>query len=821
MHSKRTIRSYEILMVLLGLGLVLETAPGDAREGDMRTRTLRVPPAKEGNEFYFSNREPLRPNPLIKLPVGAVRPRGWLRHQLVLMSEGMTGHLAELSHWCQPEGSAWIDPEGQGNNGWEEMPYWLKGFGDLGYLLEDQRIIDEAREWIEAVLAAQREDGYFGPEANRQNKDVWPNMIMLNVLQSFHEYTGDERVLPFMARYFRWELLLPEEDLLPGSWQKVRAGDNLQSVYWLYNRTGEPWLLEVAEKIHRRTANWAEEVASWHGVNISQCFRQPAQFCQQSRIVRHLRATERNYREVMEKYGQVPGGMFGADENCRPGFTDPRQAAETCSMVEFMLSFEILAGITGRTIWLDRCEEVAFNSLPAALLPDLKGLHYLTAPNMVQLDQENKSPGVQNGGCMLAYSPGARYRCCQHNVSHGWPYFAEHLWMATHGNGLAAVLYAPSEVEVRVGNGTTVRIVEETDYPFRDTVDFTLSLAEPTEFPMMFRIPGWCRDPKISVNHQPIRARPRPSSFVMIDRTWQNGDRVRLQLPMEIQLTTWKKNHNSVSVHRGPLTYSLRIGERWQKFGGSDRWPEWEVFPTTPWNYALVLNRREPASSFEVVEREGRLPDQPFDFSVPVGLLAKGRRIENWKLEGGLVGQLRDSPVLTDLPEEDITLIPMGCARLRISAFPVAAEGTRGREWAESMPENVSASHVHDSLHAVCDGILPKSSHDRRVPRFTWWDHRGSTEWVAFRFPKPRKLARSEVYWFDDTGTGSCRVPECWMLLWKDGEAWREISNPTEYDVEPDRMNRVKFDPVVTQEIRLEAKLQEGFSGGILEWRVR
>ena len=118
-------------------------------------KTVSFPTIEGRNDFYVSNREPLLPSPLIKLPIGTIRPKGWLRRQLILMAEGMTGHLPRLSKWCQFEGSAWASPDGQGAYGWEELPYWLKGFGDLGYVLGDERIIKEARKWIEAVLSSQ------------------------------------------------------------------------------------------------------------------------------------------------------------------------------------------------------------------------------------------------------------------------------------------------------------------------------------------------------------------------------------------------------------------------------------------------------------------------------------------------------------------------------------------------------------------------------------------------------------------------------------------------------------------------------------------
>lgn len=773
------------------------------------------------NDFYVSNREPLLPSPLVKLPIGSIRPEGWLRHQLGLMSEGMTGHLTEISPWCKAEGSAWMDPNGQGERGWEEMPYWLKGFGDLGYVLGDERIIKEARKWIEATLASQEPDGYFGPRANKANYDLWPNMIMLNVLQSFYEATGDPRVLPSMTKYFRWQDSLPIEKLLPESWQKVRGGDNLASIYWLYNHTGEAWLLELARKVHQRTANWTEEIASWHGVNICQSFREPAVYYQQTKEERFLQAAERNYTTVMGLYGQVPGGMFGADENCREGYSDPRQAAETCSIVEFMLSDEMLLKITGNPMYADRCEEVAFNSLPAAQPPDLKGLHYLTAPNMVQLDQGSKSPMLQNGGNMLAYDPYG-YRCCQHNVSHGWPYFAEHLWRATPGNGLAAVLYAPSEVEAKVGDGAKVKIAEKTDYPFGEVVEFAVAPERAVKFLLLLRVPRWCEKAKVSVNGKAAAVKPQPSSYVAINRTWRRGDTVRLELPMHISLTTWEKNKRAVSVSRGPLTYSLRIGEKWVRYGGTDKWPAYEVYPTTPWNYGLVLDSADPAKSFEVVKREGSLADQPFTIeAAPIQLRAKAKRIPQWKMEMGLVGLLQESPARSDEPVETVPLIPMGCARLRLSAFPTIGEGPGAHVWQEP-PAPPTASHVcpFDTVAALNDGLLPKNSNDHSIPRFTWWDHRGTVEWVQYTFPKPRRVASCEVYWFDDTGVGQCRVPASWRVLWLDGEAWRPVNNPSTYAVERDRFNNVTFDQVTTSDLRLEVQLEKGFSGGILEWRV-
>jgi len=800
-----------------------------ACSAEFNVRVVNRPNTELANDFYVGNRPPLTPSPFMKLPIGAIEPQGWVRRQLELQADGFVGHLLEISRFLKKEDNAWLSPEGKGHSPWEEVPYWLKGFGDTGYVLGNQRIITEARQWIEAMIASQRDDGYFGPRSNLtrirgKTTDLWPNMIALNVLQSYHEYSGDKRVLDLMTKYFRWQMTIPDEDFLLPFWQNQRASDNLASVYWLYNRTGEKILLDLAEKVHRNTADWTGGVASWHVVNIAQCFRGPGLFYQQSKDLKYLQATERNYQTVKGMYGQVPGGMYGADENARPGYIGPRQAAETCAMVEIMLSHEMLLAVTGDPMWADRCEEVTFNSLPAAMTPDLKALHYLTAPNLILCDRHNKSPGFQNSGEMLLFDP-HRHRCCQHNTSHGWPYYAQRLWMATPGNGLAAVLYAPCKVTAKVGDGTEVTIVEKTRYPFDEKIELTIATTKPVRFPLCLRVPGWCQRPELQINGASSSVRTHSRSYYVVDRKWTGGDTVKLTLPMTISLTKWTKNKNSVSVNRGPLTYSLKIGEKYVRQGGTDKWPAWEIHPTTAWNYGLVLNEADPSSSFQLVRRAWPGDDQPFEAAAaPIELRAKAKKIPAWQKDHlGLVGKLQPSPAKSDEPTETVTLIPMGCARLRISAFPTVGTGPDAHEWkAPAQPLPTIASHCWggDTVAALSDKLLPKNSNDQSIPRFTWWPRKGTTEWVQYDFDKPKKVSGVHVYWFDDTGRGGCRVPKSWRLLYKDGDQWKQEFEARDYCLAKDKFNGVRFGTVLTKSLRIEVQLQPNFSAGILEWRI-
>jgi len=351
-------------------------------------------------------------------------------------------------------------------------------------------------------------------------------------------------------------------------------------------------------------------------------------------------------------------------------------------------------------------------------------------------------------------------------------------------------------------NGAKVLLKQTSRYPWEGEIRLSVEPENETEFALNVRLPGWCGDPRLRVNGKPFALFDRVRGYARLQRRWGRGDTVELSLPMPVQRI---KAHPKVeadlgraALRRGPLVYCLEATDN----GGHVR--------------NLVLP--------------------------PETQLAASYRPE---LLGGVTVIQGQALALHSAPwPEPLYLssadVP-GVDRVEFTAIPYFANANRQpgemRVWipetfglAEPLPlptlasrATPSASHCwqKDTVAALNDQIEPAASDDTKIPRFTWWDHRGAKEWVEYDFAQEEKVSAVAVYWWDERRIkAQCRVPQSWQVLFKTGDEWKPVPGASAYLTEMDCFNRVAFDAIETRALRLEVQLQPEWSGGILEWRV-
>ena len=635
-----------------------------------------------------ANREPLAKTPFFRLPLGSVKPTAWLRTQLELQRDGLTGHAEELYEDIGQ--SDWIsDKQRGGQFAWERGPYYAKGLIALAYVLDDPALKERSRKWVDKVLASQQPSGDFGPRPY----NWWANMIVLHYLRDVYEVTGDERIPPFLARYFDFQLkTLPQHTLAQDSvWAKARGGDNLEIVLWLYELKGDPALLKLADLLIRQTSQWEQYYLDGRGdcaypihiVNVMQGMKSPPLMYRVTKSEAHRQGFRNALRPdgwLMRQFGRVDGMFNGTEPLTSRSSTE---GTELCAIAERILSSGVALEVLGEASIGDQMETIAYNVLPATLSPDGKGLRYYTLQNQPKCTNENLGFSCNgNGVNSICPSPNAGYGCCRSNFHFAWPKFVQYMWMATHDKGLALTAYGPNTVTAPVDEeGKTVTIEQTTGYPFQTTVSLKVT-AGGDVFPLKLRLPAWCAAPTVAVNGKPEEKKfMKPGTFVTIIQDWKPGDRVELSFPMTPAFT--HSINDSVAVTRGPLVYSLYIPEQPWKVTREDApggFNTCEIRPAGPWNYALLMKERDEAQ-VEVSVAE-TIAAQPFKAAAaPVKLKMKGFLSRqggwgefNWGGFGGRAVEPPASPITSEGKVETVTLIPFGSTQIRVTLFPWAKE---------------------------------------------------------------------------------------------------------------------------------------------------
>jgi hypothetical protein len=669
------------------------------------------------NRYYNDPYPEVKLSKFVQLPVGAVTPEGWLRKQLSAWAEGITGHLHEYkpgTFW-----NAWDNRKFKKETWWpyEQQAYWADGLFQLAYILNDNRLKRIADDLEEKILSGQKQDGYFGgwPDAPYSNDgEIYTLSLISQALLSYYSATGDERIISSLQKAFRHVYSnckpLPDSSgSLPVAWRGgsygwPSASHIIYPIFRVYTRTGDEELLKLADLIYeagqktgtgqsaqrscirvRSLLSEGNTFYDLHGVDATEVLRIPAIHYLYSDNEEDLNASIRGISKV-EKYCEQVHGAPSCDEQLRgPGAVNN---TEMCTQSTWSATKQTMFAITGDIHYADGVEKIVFNIGPGSRRPDGKAIEYYSAPNQVACtDNSCRAPLIYPDRQSFRPDGDPAVPCCIGQSNRLYPnYVKDAMWLASVDNGLAAVCYGPCKVTACAGDrGEKVTVNEITNYPFEEKIRFEVNSKKDVKFPFYLRIPGWCTNAIIKINDLPCNDDLLPCSLVRIDRLWHPGDSVVLSLPMKIRLSVW--NNSSVAVERGPLVYSLKIKQKWEKIGERfPGFPDWKCLSESDWNFAICFNLENnglkkfplisvhyPADLYFTV-KYNKVPEgsYPWEFS-PIELLCKGKKVDHWKLpEDDVTPDVPQSPILNNNPVEEITLIPMGCAPVRITYFPVA-----------------------------------------------------------------------------------------------------------------------------------------------------
>src|SRR5712692_7030933 len=299
-------------------------------------------------------------------------------------------------------------------------------------------------------------------------------------------------------------------------------------VLWLYNRTGDAFLLDLLDLLHAQSFDWTDifthfpfwrpQTAHYdlraHVVNVAMALKEPALYWLYSggETGHPQGASLLGIQSLTTYHGQM-NGMFSGDEMLAG--THPSQGTELCAVVEYMFTLENLVSILGHDPYADMLEKVAFNALPATITADWRGHQYDQQVNQVMCTLAKRN-WTYNGDEANLFGLEPNFGCCTANMHQGWPKFAARLWMATEDGGVAAIAYPPCRVNALVADSIHVLLEVDTDYPFGEDIMIRVHLPKAARFPMKLRIPGWCETPQLSINGQPITIEDISKGFVAL-----------------------------------------------------------------------------------------------------------------------------------------------------------------------------------------------------------------------------------------------------------------------------------------------------------------
>ena len=663
------------------------------------------------------------------LPITAVAPQGWLKAYLETQRDGLTGHLDEMGGF--PYGhTGWGDSsitatEAESWWPWEQSGYWLDGMLRCGLLLGDDFLIQKARQHLRYDLEHPGEDGFIGPDFLRQpdKENRWPHVVYFRAIKAEYEATGDKRILEAVRDHFL-------SDLDTYSYHHVREACNIEHLLWVGTALNDARLIHAAETIYAianqrnpersasgRQFSLIDQPVTAHGVTYNEYAKLGALLYSATGKPEYLQHALNAYEKI-DRHAMTVSGVNSSTEILRG--KDPLHAYETCDISAYTWSVGYLLQATGEARWADKIEKAVFNAAPGSVTASFDAVQYFSCPNQLLATRNSNHNPFFRGNPAMQYSSNQWVKCCPGEVNRIMPNFISRLWMTDGQGGLVAALYGPSTVTAALGkNRQPVTVTAQTHYPFSDTLRFALHMKKSTRFDFTLRIPGWCADAELSVNGQRQNPPLTPGSYTTVTRQFNNDDEILLVLPQSLRLSRWPRN--GIAVERGPLVYALNVKTRWEQ----DPWPgrtpakkqaRYNAWPESDWNFALALRNDTVRDRVKVIK--GAMTDHPWSpETAPISLKVPARRVRGWTLDrrreivredfypshrNGVIhhwnviterlkGDYTFTPQIPDKDEvhsrlaadtEWVTLIPYGCAKLRMTIFPQALWETWGKvDW--------------------------------------------------------------------------------------------------------------------------------------------
>lgn len=617
----------------------------------------------------------LKEKKFIPLPLGEIKPQGWLKKQLEIQKRGLTGQLFE--YWDDIKNSGWI---GGTSESWERAPYWLDGYIPLAFLLNDKKMISIAHYWIDEILKRQEKSGWLGPKGDLTYGylyDPWPNFIICKVFIQYFEATQDERIISSLTKFCHF-LNNDLENRILRSWARFRWADMAVSVIWLYKKTSDPnlikllnklkeqgfdWLREMTEMPYREKIVSAEMTLACHVVNCAMGIKTPAVA---SLFAPEIASSGTEFIiDQLDTYHGQATGAFSGDEHLAG--KDPSQGYELCSVVEYMYSLEVSGSITGNRDFFDRLESLAFNALPATISADMLTHQYDQQVNQTRCAITTNNPWTTNGIEANIFGFAPNFACCTANMHQGWPKFANSTVMKLNNDkGLVIAAYAPVKATTTIA-GHQVSLDIDTNYPFDGQVKIQVISDVAQAFNLQLRLPKWCDNFSVKCDDNDIQHVVN-QGYIEINSIWNNN---LIILNMDLKLRSEIRFNQSRSFYYGALMLSTFIPAQWNRIRNASKIPDYELYPLDEWNYAVAVDHQGLPINLEITKTE--MGDYIFDPQNQIlSFHVDGYQIDSWKESG-----LKSTPPETFTTVQKlrrIVLVPYGATDLRIGEIPIITQ---------------------------------------------------------------------------------------------------------------------------------------------------